>query len=554
MLMAKETGMEKQPHTHTLLPEETKKVLRETFKQLRDKVLVEVFINEESTPFNEATAELVKGIAELAGKIEVKRYPLSSDAATQKGITRSPTILIAPDKYKIRYIGAPLGEEGRTLIMALLLASNNGTILSEGALKRLFELKEQRTVQVFVSPTCPYCPQQALNAISAAIARPDLITAEVIEMYENRDYIEKYHIITVPFTVINEVAIGTGVRPPELFVEELISLASAEIMSAAISGEVVDMDVVIVGGGPGGLTAGIYTGRSGLKTAVLEKATVGGQVLITPIVENYPGYTQIAGKALVDIMYQQALLYTYIFEGESVLNAKKVDGIFEVRTNRRIYRTRAIIIVTGAEHKKLEVPGEDTLYGRGVSYCATCDGYFFKDGKKVIVVGGGNTAVTDALYLHSIGADVTLVHRRDKLRAEAFLQKSIADRAITVLWNTLVTEIMGTGGVERVKLKNVKDGSVTEMPVDGVFIAIGYAPNNEIAKMLGLALDEEGYIKVDGKQRTSERMVYAAGDVTGGVKQIATAVGQATVAAMTAFEELSSSPEKEKKDAWWAGP
>lgn len=522
-----------------IFPEETKQVLKDTFKDLKDKVLIEVFIKD-NDQFSAFASEFIKGISELTDKIDAKLYKAGSDAAKKKGIIRFPTILISPDKYRISLIGAPMGEEARTLIMAIMLASTNGTILSNAALKRLFELKEPRHIQIFVSPTCPYCPQQALNAVSAAIARPDLITAEIIEMYENRDYMDKYHIVTVPFTVINNIPIGTGVKPAEIFVEEIHNISPLEKAFAPMSGETVNVDIIIIGGGPSGLTAGIYAGRSGLKSVILEKATVGGQVLITPIVENYPGFSQIAGKTLVDIMYQQALQYSHILEGEGVVDIRKVENIFELKTNRRIFNARGIIIATGAEHKKLDVSGEKSLSGKGVSYCATCDGYFFKDGKKVIVVGGGNTAVTDALYLHSIGADVLLVHRGDKLRAEAFLQKSLSDNNINVYWNTVIKEIIGTTHVVGVRLQNLKDNSIKVLEVDGIFIAIGYVPNNEIAKMLDLKLDSEGYIKVDPKQRTSMHMVYAAGDVTGGVKQIATAVGQGAVAAITAFEDLSN--------------
>ncbi|MBF0560044.1 MAG: FAD-dependent oxidoreductase [Nitrospirae bacterium] len=529
-----------------LLPDETKKVLSDTFKQLKNSVEVEVYLNNEANQYNEATSMLLDAIAGLSDKIKLSSYNLDSEQAAQRGITRSPTILINPGSVKVSYVGAPVGEEGRTLIMALILVSNNGTILSEQSLKRLLELKEPRHIQVFVSPTCPYCPQHALVAISAAIALPELISVEIIEMYENRDYTDKYHIISVPFTVINEVPIGGGVRPPEMFVEEILSLSSSEVMSASFSGDVVELDMAIIGGGPAGLAAGIYAGRSGLKTGIIEKATVGGQILITPVVENYPGYSQIAGKNLVDIMYQQSLQYSYIFENESVLEVAKSDNIFELKTTRRLFRAKGIIIVTGAEHRKLDAPGEKALYGRGVSYCATCDGYFFKDGGKVIVVGGGNSAVTDALYLNSLGAKVSLVHRGPTLRAEAFLQKSLSERDITVYREMVVDGIYGKDRVDAVKLKNLKDGSVKEHRVDGVFISIGYTPNNQIAKMLNIPTDKDGYVKTDSTQRTSMRMVYAAGDVTGGVKQIATAVGQGSVAAISAFEDLSSPYWKKK--------
>jgi len=211
-----------------------------------------------------------------------------------------------------------------------------------------------------------------------------------------------------------------------------------------------------------------------------------------------------------------------------------------------MFRVKGIIIVTGAEHKKLDAPGEKALYGRGVSYCATCDGYFFKDGGRVIVVGGGNSAATDALYLNSIGAHVTIVHRGPAMRAEAFLQKSLTERKIPILWDTVVDKIYGKDHVDAVRLKNLKSPSLTEMRLDGVFISIGYTPNNELGKMLNLPMDKEGYIKADSSQRTSVHLVYAAGDVTGGVKQIATAVGQGSVAAISAFEDLSSPYWKKK--------
>jgi thioredoxin reductase (NADPH) len=524
-----------------IITDETKKILRETFKSLEKKVHIELFISgDEEDQLSVFTLELLRTMSHLTDKINLKVYKKDDIITKKKGIFRTPSIYISPEKYKIAFIGSPLGEESRTLIMTILAVSTESTILSEEALKRLFELKEKRHIQIFVSPTCPYCPQQALNAVSAAIARPDIVSTEIIEMYENRDYIDKYHIITVPFTVVNDTAIGTGAKPAEIFVEEVFNLSSIEKGFAPLSGEVINADLAIIGGGPAGLAAAVYAGRSGLKTIVLERTMVGGQVLITPIVENYPGFTQISGKALVDMMYQQSLQYAHIIEGNDVVDIKKTDNIFELKTTSKTINSRAIIIATGAEHKKLDVPGEKELSGRGVSYCATCDGYFFKDGKRVIVVGGGNTAVTDALYLKSIGADVSLVHRRDKLRAEAYLQKSIQDSKIPIYWNTEVREIIGSKRVVAVRLQNTKDKSIRLLEVDGVFIAVGYTPNNEIAKRLNLVLDENGYIKVDEKQRTSMPLVYAAGDVTGGAKQIATAVGQGVTAAITAFEELSS--------------
>ncbi len=254
--------------------------------------------------------------------------------------------------------------------------------------------------------------------------------------------------------------------------------------------------------------------------------------------DNYPGFASIAGKTLVELMAKQTMNYSSILQGVSVSDIKKKDSGFEITTGSGIYNAKAIVIATGAGSKKLNAAGEDRLAGRGVSYCATCDGYFFKDGKSVIVVGGGNSALTDALYLDSLGAHITIVHRRDAFRAENRLQQSVFHRNIPVMWNTSIKEITGDRNVEKVKVEDTKTGNTNIIKADAVFVAIGYEPNNDIAEKLGLKMDEEGYIKVDDKMRTSMPLVYAAGDITGGVKQIVTAVSQGAVAALTAFEDI----------------
>lgn len=383
-------------------------------------------------------------------------------------------------------------------------------------------------------------------AVASALERPDLITAEIVEASENEDLAVKYGVSSVPHTVINGKTVSLGVDTQEAFIEKMLTLreAAAGMPPLIREGEEVPVDIVIVGAGPGGLTAAIYGERSGLKCVVLEKGVVGGQVALTPVVENYPGLTRVAGKSLVDLMAQHASQYTHIHQGEEVLEIKP-NGQIIVGTNRGRYICRAVILATGAKHRKLGVPGEERLYGRGVSYCATCDGYFYK-GKKVIMVGGGNSAVTEALYLDSLGVSVTLVHRKDKLRAESRLRESLVSRKIPILWNSGVREILGDKIVTGVRIENTKTGKTEEMPVDGAFISIGYEPVNELAKKTGVKLDEAGYIEVDRQQRTNVPRIYAVGDITGGVKQIVTAVGQGAVAAMTAFEDLANPYWKEK--------
>ncbi|TAL25614.1 MAG: FAD-binding protein [Nitrospirae bacterium] len=346
--------------------------------------------------------------------------------------------------------------------------------------------------------------------------------------------------MAVPKAFAGEKLIAPGLQPEEVFIESLIEERPVEYVMPSGREELKDYDVVILGGGPAGLTAAMYLERSGLKSIIFEKANVGGQISITPVVENYPGFASIAGKTLVDLMAKQTMDYALVLQGYDVKDVRKKDKGFEVTTGRGIYNAKAIIIATGAGNKNLNAKGEEKLAGRGVSYCATCDGYLFKDGKNVIVVGGGNSALTDALYLDSLGAHVTIVHRRDAFRAEERLQQAVFQRNIPVLWDSVIKEISGDRIVEKVKLEDVKTGQAKDVKADAVFIAIGYEPYNNIAKKLGLELDEEGYIKVDDKMRSSMSLVYAAGDITGGIKQIVTAVSQGAVAALTAFEDIAN--------------
>ena len=526
-----------------LIPEDVKKVIKDTFlKQLKEPVLIEVYTKQgENDQYNEATVTLIKTFSELSDKVKVSFNTVGDEQAKKRNVLRSPTVLIAPDKYRMRYTGSPLGEEGRSFLVALMMASTGASILTAPSMIKIAAIKDRRDIQVFVSPTCPYCPQQALAAMSAAIVNPAAVSAEVVEIFENQDLAEALGSLAVPQTFINGIFTGAGLQPEEVFVESLLTLKEPAYLSEEITpGEPVEKDLVIIGGGPAGLTAAIYAVRAGLNSIVIEKSNLGGQVAITPVVENYPGFMRIGGKSLVDMIVQQAAQYADIHLGESVKEIVPEGNRLQVKTNRALYIAKGVIVATGVDSKALNVPGERRLYGRGVSYCSTCDGYFFKDGKSVIVAGGGNTAATDALYLHNLGAKVTLVHRKDSLRAEARLQKSLDQSGVPVIWNSEVKEILGDKLVKSVKIQDTKSGAVKELPADGVFVAIGYMPKNEIAKSLGLPLDEEGYVKVDLNMRTSIPMVYAAGDIAGGAKQIVVAVAQGSVAAMSAFEDITS--------------
>jgi thioredoxin reductase (NADPH) len=299
-------------------------------------------------------------------------------------------------------------------------------------------------------------------------------------------------------------------------------------------------DVIIVGAGPAGLTAGIYSARSGLKTLVLEEKTSGGAAADTPLVDNYPGFPEgIGGRDLTDRMAKQcSKVGAEIRELEEVAELELGDEKNIVKTDRTAYTASAVIIASGCHYRTLGVPGESEFRGRGVSYCALCDGAFFKE-RKVLVVGGGNSAAVSAIYLSNLASDVKLAHRRSQLRAEKALEEDLHTQGVKILWNTELKEITGDKKVVEAMVINNKTGETTKIDVDGVFIQAGEVPNSEFAKEAGIAVDEGGYIIVDDRQRTSIDGVYAAGDVTKClVKQIGTAVGQAIVAANEAFGHI----------------
>lgn len=295
-------------------------------------------------------------------------------------------------------------------------------------------------------------------------------------------------------------------------------------------------DLIVIGAGPAGLTAGIYGIRSGLKTLILEEKIPGGAAAECPLIENYPGFPSISGQELISKMVEHCKkLGAPINQLEKVVELDIKGEKKVVKTERTTYTASAIIIASGRHHQELGVPGESEFRGRGVSYCAVCDGAFFK-GKRVIVVGGGNSAAVSAIFLSNLASEVKLAHRRDRLRAEEALVKDLGGRKVEVLWNTELKEIKGDTKVKSVRLFDNKNGGTKEVKIDGVFIQAGEIPNSQIAREAGVKVDDSGYIIVDEQQRTNVRGVYAAGDVTAGrVKQVGVAVGQAIEAVIDAF-------------------
>lgn len=271
-------------------------------------------------------------------------------------------------------------------------------------------------------------------------------------------------------------------------------------------------DVIIIGSGPAGLTAGIYTTRSNLKTLVIAGAKWGGQLQLTTLVENFPGFPQgIQGPELMSNMRKQAESFGAEIIETDFSEGKFVKSPFKVTAGGKEYVGKAIIIATGADMKWLEVPGEKDKIGRGVSTCAPCDAPFFKN-KNVMVVGGGDAAMEEAIVLTNFAASVTIVHRREKFRACSVMQeKAKKNPKIKFLFNSEITEILGEDKVTAVKIKNTKTKKISQMPIDGIFVAISRAPNSKVFQ--GIDVDSDGYIKVFGQTKTNIEGIFVAGDV-----------------------------------------
>ena len=297
-------------------------------------------------------------------------------------------------------------------------------------------------------------------------------------------------------------------------------------------------DVIIIGGGPGGLTAGLYASRASMKVLLVEGSYTVSQITLTDMIENYPGLPGITGFELIDRFKKQALSFGLEIKAEQVSSLQKAErggvSLWMVSTDTTQYEALSVIISTGAEWRHLGVPGEDRLIGQGVSFCATCDAPFYRN-RDVAVVGGGDTAVQEALYLTKFADSVRIIHRRDRLRATGILQeRAFANEKITFIWDSVVEEILGDNGVTGLRIRNLKSNDMKELPVDGVFLFIGLLPNTKLVDGL-VSRDDDGYIIVDSEMRSSAESVFACGDcIRKSLRQVVTACGDGAVAADSA--------------------
>jgi len=300
-------------------------------------------------------------------------------------------------------------------------------------------------------------------------------------------------------------------------------------------------NLIIIGSGPAGLSAAIYAARGNLRPLVLTGQEIGGQIALTNEVENYPGFPEgITGPELVQLMQKQAEKFGARVEVDTVTQVDLQTHPFELKTiNGATYQANALIIATGASPRRLNVPGERELTGRGVSYCATCDGFFFRN-KEIAVVGGGDSALQEALFLTKFASRVHIIHRRDQLRAQKILQdRARANDKIQFVWNSVVKEIKGSGKVEALVLENVQTRIQSELPVQGVFVYIGHLPNTALFKGQ-LEMDEEGYLKVDARLHTNIPGVFAAGESHDHIfRQAVISAGYGTMAELEAEKWLA---------------
>ena len=298
-------------------------------------------------------------------------------------------------------------------------------------------------------------------------------------------------------------------------------------------------DIIIVGGGPGGLTAGLYASRANQKVLLLEGSSTVSQISLTDFIENYPGIQGISGFDLIDQFKKQAVGFGLRIRPEQVNTiTRELSGdmaIWKLRTDTGEYRSLSVIISTGAQWRHLGVPGEEDFIGRGVSFCATCDAPFYKN-REVAVVGGGNTAIQEALYLTKFASRVTVIHRRNRLRAAGILQeRALANDKIHFAWGSVVEKIIGYNSVTGVKIKNVNiSGETREIPVEGIFLFIGLMPNTKLVEEL-VSRDKDGYIIAHGDMRTSAEGMFACGDcIHKALRQVITACGDGATAASSA--------------------
>ena len=533
----------------SLFQPEIEKQLLEILSAMEKSVKIILFKQAEDCLTCPEQEKLLSGLAKRGEKLSLEVYDLvlHGDKAMNYNVDRAPATIIMDEKdYGIRFYGITAGHEFSSLLSSILLVSK-GTEVNQQLVALIESIETPVHLKVMTTMTCPYCPKMVNAAQIMAYINPNII-AEAFDVSEYPDLTKKYNVTGVPMTFINEVGKIEGVASlPELVVEvrkvaepekyrdleesirESLGMRNVSPIETAHI-----YDTIIVGGGPAGIGAAVYSIRKGLDVAMVSQ-TFGGQLVYTAKIDNYLGLGGIDGNTMIEVFRNQMEQYPIAQEvGVLVSSIQKDKDVFKVvLEDDRIYTARTVILSTGMEYTRLGVPGEDSLIGKGIGFCATCDAPLYRD-RKVAVIGGGNSAFTAVRDLLGYASEITLIHRRDEFTADSILTDEIlGNEKVHLLPFTKVVEFHGEDRLTGVTIETENERSNLE--VDGVFIEIGLTPNSSPVENI-VQLNENGEVLIDQDGSTSVPGIFAAGDVTQiKDKQISISVGQGTIAALSAY-------------------
>jgi alkyl hydroperoxide reductase subunit F len=538
-----------------VINEETKRALQQILRDLASPVKLIFFTQKNACPTCTQQQELLQELTTLSNRLELKVYDfeLHEEEVTGYGIDKIPATVIAGDKnYGIRFYGLTTGYEFTSLIEAITMVSTGQSGLNPELELLVREIKEQVRMQVFVTLTCPYCSKMVHVADQFAFVN-DNIQADMVEASEFPHLALKYNVTGVPKTIINEVYSFEGALSEAAVYMEILKAINPEkyrqleeeirkthgVPKAKRAEEKHEYDVIIIGGGPAAISAAIYAVRKGLDVALIAKK-LGGQITYTASIENYLGLSAVSGADMAEKFRNQLESYPIAEAlGANVVQVKKEDTSFVVVTdNDQQFEALSIIYCAGKEYLRLGVAGEELFIGKGIEFCATCDAPLYR-GKRVAVVGGGNSAFTAVRDLLNFASEVHLIHRQNVFRAdEALVQEVTSAKNIILHTPMIVSSFLGKDKLTGVRLESVDGNDKLDLNVDGVFLEIGLTPNSSPLDGL-IKLNEWGEVPVSRDQSTSMKGLFAAGDVTDvREKQISVAVGQGALAALTAHRYL----------------
>ncbi|MDQ1279314.1 MAG: hypothetical protein QG670_574 [Thermoproteota archaeon] len=538
-----------------MISAETREQIQKILVNLESPVKLLFFTQKDACPGCRQQLELLQELVKLSNKIELKVYDfiLHGNEVAMYRIDKIPaTMVIGKKDYGIRFYGLTAGYEFTSLIEAIIMVSTGHSGLNEYLETLVEDIKDRVHIQIFVTLTCPYCPKMVHVAHQFAFVNGN-IQADMVETAEFPHLTQKYNVVGVPKTVINEVYSFEGALPEATVYIEILKAVNPEryraieeeirevqgLRKASRVDDKHEYEVIIVGGGPAAMSAAIYSARKGLDVALIAKK-LGGQIGYTATIENYLGFPTINGIDLVE-QFRVHLERNAIAEslGEDVTQVKiDGNGFVVVTENGAQYRASSIIYAAGNEYRQLGVPGEELFIGKGIGFCATCDAPLYMN-RKVVVVGGGNSAFTAVRDLLNFASEVHLIHRHKEFKAdEALVQEVAKARNVTFHTPMNVKAFLGKDKLTGVRLESVDGMDRLDLNVDGVFLEIGFSPNSSPLKNL-VKLNDCNEVLTDRDQATSVKGLFAAGDVTDVKdKQISIAVGQGALAALSAHRYL----------------